>query len=1014
MKRGLLFFMEIVFVLLIFNLLNQFATAQIVDTKDKTLSPYFMVKSDDPSIDQLPLYLTSADVYIAGVIADVTVKQVYKNNGKKPIEAIYVFPASTRAAVYSMVMKIGGRKLVAEIQKREEARKTYEKAISEGKSASLLEQDRPNVFKMNVGNIMPGDTIEVELKYTELLIPEDGNYEFVYPTVVGPRYSNKTESDAGETDEFINTPYQHEGEMPAYIFDLKVSLDAGLPIDNIDCKTHKVNINYSNSKNSSANIDLDKSDEFGGNRDFIMKYRLAGGKIQTGLLLSKNNNENFFLLMIQPPKRVESKDIPPREYIFILDVSGSMNGKPLEISKNMIKNLLQTLSDNEKFNILFFAGSSMFLACESKPATKENISLAEKLIDNQIGGGGTELLPALKRVYAVPKLQGYSRTIVVITDGYVSVEEEAFRLIHENLNQANVFSFGIGSGVNRFIIEGMARAGLGEPFIITKFDDAAEQAEKFKKYIQYPVLTDIKMDFEGFSAYDYQPKNIPDVLADRPIIIFGKWKGTPGGQIHISGMTGKNRLETYIPVNVFATNNDSPALKYLWARNEISVLSDYNSTNETKERIDSITNLGLNYSLLTKYTSFVAVDYIIRNTDSGMVTVKQPLPLPEDVTDKAIGGDVYGSYPTSQSANALMMGSGGMSMPKRSAGAPLVKSLSNVQAETLPEMNEFILVEKEADFDKDEIKKNIIYPDAAKKASIEGRVIVTVLVTKNGIPLEAKILRSDSQILEKAALDAVMKSHFTPSINGGQPVDSWITIPIDFRLKDASISISKVDNEKIQPDQMPSLDLKALQKSIKYPEKARKEGIEGKVIVKVKVNEKGKVAETKVLFTDSELLNKSALDAIKKAKFSPATKNGKPVEAWVTVPVQFKLQEFDIKVNKIGKDYYRTSSGMDFRIDSHGDGKQIEKGDLVTLQIKGYVDNCFKYIDTYETGKPIQFKYREDNVMQGLADGITGMMKGGKRVLYIPLGLSEGKFTPQDIKPNSQIVLEVELVDIKR
>lgn len=211
---------------------------------DKTLSPYFFVKSDDPAVDQLPLKSTSSSVNISGVIADVKVTQVYKNDGKRPIEAIYVFPASTRAAVYGVKMTIGERVIVAGIRKREDARREYEQARQEGRSASLLEQQRPNVFQMNVANIMPGDIIKVELNYTELLVPEDGVYEFVYPTVAGPRYSNQSVETAAAQDKWVANPYTRQGEAPAYAFDISVKIAAGLQVGDIFCPSHKVNVAY--------------------------------------------------------------------------------------------------------------------------------------------------------------------------------------------------------------------------------------------------------------------------------------------------------------------------------------------------------------------------------------------------------------------------------------------------------------------------------------------------------------------------------------------------------------------------------------------------------------------------------------------------------------------------------------------------------------------------------------------------------------------------------------------------
>jgi Ca-activated chloride channel family protein len=278
------------------------AQGQPMGEANKALSPYFFVKSDDLAVDQLPLKSTSADIKVVGVIADVTVRQVYKNEGKTPLEAIYIFPASTRAAVYGMRMTIGKRTIVAKIEERKEARRQYEEAKQQGKSASLLEQQRPNVFQMNVANILPGDAIQVELKYTELLVPTEGIYEFVYPTVVGPRYSNQSVETARPSQKWVENPCLHQGESPPYTFDLTAELAAGLPIQNVACTSHKVNVYYDGP--SRASIKLDPSDKNGGDRDFILKYQLAGGKVQSGVLLFEVEKENFFLLMLQPPKRV--------------------------------------------------------------------------------------------------------------------------------------------------------------------------------------------------------------------------------------------------------------------------------------------------------------------------------------------------------------------------------------------------------------------------------------------------------------------------------------------------------------------------------------------------------------------------------------------------------------------------------------------------------------------------------------------------------------------------------------
>ena len=602
---------------------------------DRSLSPYFFVKSEDPELDRLPLKSTSAKVRIAGVIADVTVTQVYKNEGKRPLEALYVFPASTRAAVYGMTMTIGERTIIARIAKREEARREYEEAKQAGQSASLLEQQRPNVFQMNVANILPGDVIQVELKYTELLVPTDGIYEFSYPTVVGPRYSNQSVEGAEPSERWIENPYLHQGEAPTYAFQMAIDLSAGLPVQDVVSPSHKIRTFFKGP--DFCSVDLDPSEKDGGNRDFILKYRLAGNRIQTGLLLWEGKEEKFFLLMIQPPKRVSEMEIPPREYIFIVDVSGSMHGFPLDISKKLLKDLIANLRPEDRFNVLLFAGGSSLMSEESLPAVPENVNRAIALIERQRGGGGTELVPALQRALSLPKKEGFSRTIVLATDGYVSVEARAFELIRQNLGNANLFPFGIGSSVNRYLIEGMARAGMGEPYIVLKPQEAPEKAKKFRELIQSPVLTGIKMDFTGFEAYDVEPPSIPDLMADRPLIIFGKWYGQARGKIDIRGYHGDQPFHAVVDVQGAKPMAQNSALPYLWARHRIAVLSDFIRLNPRDERVRSVTNLGLTYNLLTDYTSFVAVDTLVRRVNGEAVTVKQPLPLPQGVSDNAVG-----------------------------------------------------------------------------------------------------------------------------------------------------------------------------------------------------------------------------------------------------------------------------------------------------------------------------------------------------------------------------------------
>ena len=604
---------------------------------DKTLSPYFEIEGGDPQIEAMPLEATRAEIHIAGVISDVVVTQTYRNDGDKTISARYVFPASTRAAVYGMKMTIGARVIEARIKEREAAKKEYDEAKAAGKTASLLEEDRPNVFAMSVANILPKDRIEVELHYTELLVPTDGVYELVYPTVVGPRYASARVSARAAHNQFVATPYQHEGQAPTYTFGLGVELAGGMAIQALDSPSHKL-VTQWGANHAGATIALDPSETSGGNRDFVLRYRLAGADLASGLLLDQGKgdatDEHFFLMMVQPPHRPATELIPPREYVFILDVSGSMIGYPLDVTKKLMRDLLGRLRPVDRFNVELFSGATALYADHSVDASAAQIDQAIKFIDAQHGGGGTELLPAMQTAMKLPRpADGVSRSFVVVTDGFISEEPEVFDHIRTHLSEANVFAFGIGTSVNRHFIEGVAKAGQGEPFIALDVKDAELAAAKFRSYIQSPVLTSVKVAFDGFAAYDVEPAVLPDVFADRPVVVFGKYKGAAQGKITLTGVSGRGRFVSTIDAATVAPDAKHAALSYLWARARISELSDFYAQDAHRQ---AIVDLGLRYNLLTRFTSFIAVQQVVRSNGQS-VDVAQPLPLPAGVSDAALG-----------------------------------------------------------------------------------------------------------------------------------------------------------------------------------------------------------------------------------------------------------------------------------------------------------------------------------------------------------------------------------------
>lgn len=609
---------------------------------DKTLAPYFDLEGvSENSLETFPLKSTHAEVKITDTIAAVQLTQTYANTGSKPINATYLFPASTKAAVHGMTMTIGERRIRAQIQEKKEALKTFEKAKAAGKAASLLAQERPNIFQMSVANILPGEEVTVMLQYSEQLSAKDSLYEFVFPTVVGPRYQS------GSSTTEISNPHLHEGSPPlspsppTFTFDLKIN--TSLPLKSLACHTHPTTINFTSKSAAQVTLVPDRTDASSGtNGDLILSYQLAGKEILSGLLLhEESKDDGYFLLNVQPPAQVTAAHIPPRDYVFVIDVSGSMRGFPLTVSKELFTKLAKDLRPVDSFNILLFAGSSKTLAAQPLLATPRNVTKAIEFLNNTQGGGGTELIDALEKGINLPGHEDRSRSLIVITDGFISMEAEAFELVKNKLGQANLFAFGIGSSVNRHLIEGLARLGHGEPFVVTRLSEARPVADELRAMISSPVLTNITVSTEGFTTQDLEPSFFPDVFAKRPLTISGKWTGEAQGSVTVTGLTGGGDTFTQTFQVAEAAERGSlqnPPLRTLWAREKVRALADYAALSNNADTISEVTQLGLEYALLTPYTSFVAVDDATRerNASLGSTDVEQSLPLAKGVSTQAL------------------------------------------------------------------------------------------------------------------------------------------------------------------------------------------------------------------------------------------------------------------------------------------------------------------------------------------------------------------------------------------
>ena len=612
-----------------------------------------VVAPDGKPIAVCPLKHTDVKAEISGFLSRVVVTQEFENPFKEKIEAVYTFPLPQNAAVDDMTMIVGERTVRGKILRREEAEAVYEAAKTNGQTASLLNQERPNIFTQSVANILPGEQIKITISYVETLKYENGAYEFVFPMVVGPRYipgaatgaqvNPRGNGFAPNTDRvpdasLITPPPVPEGMRVGHDISLDVSLDAGVPIDLLSSKTHDVNVDRPNDRRARVRL---KDEATIPNKDFVLRYDVAGKKIEDALLTHSSGTGGFFTLILQPPERVTAEDVTPKELVFVLDTSGSMSGFPIEKAKETMKLALDNLYPYDTFNLITFAGDEHILFPEPVPATKENLRKAQEFLETRKGGGGTEMMKAIKASMDPSDAQGHVRIVCFMTDGYVGNDMEIIGEVQKHPN-ARVFAFGIGSSVNRFLLDGMARYGRGEVEYVALNDDGSAAARRFHERVRSPLLTDISIDWNGLPVADVYPKTVPDLFSAKPVTITGRYTASGRGTIRLKGKMSGREFVREIPVD-FSNPQQHDVLATLWARTRVDDLmsQDFKGAqqgNMQDEVKQAITQLGLDYRLMTQFTSFVAVEEMIV-TDGGQPRrIDVPVEVPEGVNRAGVFG----------------------------------------------------------------------------------------------------------------------------------------------------------------------------------------------------------------------------------------------------------------------------------------------------------------------------------------------------------------------------------------
>jgi Ca-activated chloride channel family protein len=588
----------------------------------------------------LPLKHTDVKGKVSGYIATVEVVQQFQNPFSEKIEAVYVFPLPENAAVNEFIMVIGTRRIRGIIRERQEAEQIYLEARRQGCVASLLTQERPNIFTQKVANIEPGKAIDVHIKYFNTLAYADGWYEFTFPMVVGPRFNPPCSTDgvgavgrghAGLSGQSTEVQYLKPNERSGHDISLAVDLDAGVKIEEIACNSHA--IKESRHGSEKIHVQLSPLDNIP-NKDFVLRFKVAGSTIKSALVTHRDERGGFFTLMLYPPQDLEHVKRAPMEMVFVLDCSGSMNGQPIAKSKEAVKRALRKLGPDDTFQVIRFSAGASQLGPNPVPATPENVQRALAYVDALEGKGSTKMIEGIKAALDFPHDPRRFRLVSFMTDGYIGNEAEILGEIHKGLGDARIFCFGIGTSVNRYLLDRMAKLGKGAVAYIGLNDSGTEAVDRFYDCISHPALTDVQIDWGNMQVAEVYPKQVPDLFVGRPIILTGRFKGTTRTTIRIAGCGSESEEEICIPVEFDRAAPTHPGLACVWARKRIEDLNGRMIIHPYEKNLDlsgEIKQVALQYGLMSAYTAFLAVDSARTTQGDHGVTVAVPVPVPDGV-----------------------------------------------------------------------------------------------------------------------------------------------------------------------------------------------------------------------------------------------------------------------------------------------------------------------------------------------------------------------------------------------
>lgn len=590
---------------------------------------------------------TDVRIQVSGLVARVTVRQEFRNEGSAWAEGVYVFPLPDRAAVDRLRLHVGERFIEGEVREKEKAKKEYEAAKKQGKKASLVQQQRANLFTTSVANIGPGEEVAVEIEYLETLAYDEGVFSLRFPMTMTPRYIPGTAvedrqgsgwaDDTTEVDDasLITPPVVTESND--HKITLHAEVTAGVPLEYIASRYHPIDVTDTGNR---YELDLTNTD-VPMDHDFELAWRPRQSAAPRAMLFEETieGQPHVLLMMIPPNDASVPTVVMARELVFVIDTSGSMHGTSMEQARKALLLALNGLRPVDRFNVIQFNSVTDTLFPNSAPATASNIKQATNYVKRLQANGGTEIRPALQKAFRDAPLKSHLKQIIFITDGSVGNEQDLFRMIESDLSTTRLFTIGIGSAPNGWFMRKAAEAGRGTYVYISALHEVDEKMGRLFRKLENPQVTDIDVQWPDGVFVESYPDTIPDLYAGEPVLVKSRMDRPfrSSDLVTVSGTSAMGAWGTEMSLDM---DVDSPGIAALWARARIEDLMDRQRRGADPEKTRlTVIETALTHHLVSKYTSLVAVDKTpVRPANAGLRSDQVPSLLPHGQSQNAIFG----------------------------------------------------------------------------------------------------------------------------------------------------------------------------------------------------------------------------------------------------------------------------------------------------------------------------------------------------------------------------------------